>query len=117
MVRRSTRLLVLAAAFVCGCGGGGGGKATNRGASAPAPASTTAPSSPACRAGNLTPAETEGPYYKEGSPTRERLAPAGSPGRQLILTGQVRARDCRPVAHALLRFWQADASGQYDNSG
>jgi protocatechuate 3,4-dioxygenase beta subunit len=25
--------------------------------------------------------------------------------------------DCKPVAHALLDFWQANAQGQYDNSG
>jgi protocatechuate 3,4-dioxygenase beta subunit len=25
--------------------------------------------------------------------------------------------DCKPLARALLDFWQADANGQYDNSG
>src|SRR5207244_3280215 len=31
--------------------------------------------------------------------------------------GQVLTQDGTPVANALLDFWQADASGNYDNSG
>ena len=38
-------------------------------------------------------------------------------GTQLVLSGAVFTTDCQPVAHALLDFWQADASGQYDNTG
>lgn len=64
----------------------------------------------------LTVAETEGPYFKAGSPERASLA-TGLPGTQLTLTGYVLTADCKPVAHALLDFWQANASGQYDNAG
>jgi protocatechuate 3,4-dioxygenase beta subunit len=112
-------LLALAGSLVAiGCGGSG--KSASRSSSAaPAspPSASPKPAAATCRPGELTPAQTEGPYYKEGSPQRERLAVAGSPGRQLVLSGVVRASDCRPVARAELQFWQADAGGQYDNSG
>jgi protocatechuate 3,4-dioxygenase beta subunit len=106
-------LSALTTALALGCGG----EAAKRASTVPPAAASTAGSSPACRAGDLTPAQTEGPYYKQGSPERERLAAAGAPGRQLVLTGVVRGGDCRPIARAELQFWQADASGQYDNSG
>jgi protocatechuate 3,4-dioxygenase beta subunit len=105
------------AALAAGCGGETTRKASSVPAAAAPPAASTAGSAPACRAGDLTPAQTEGPYYKEGSPQRERLAAAGAPGRRLTLTGSVRGNDCRPIAGAVLQFWQADAAGQYDNSG
>jgi protocatechuate 3,4-dioxygenase beta subunit len=38
-------------------------------------------------------------------------------GTKLVITGYVYTVDCKPVANALLDFWQADASGVYDNSG
>lgn len=38
-------------------------------------------------------------------------------GTRLALSGRVFSRDCRPVAGARLDFWQADASGTYDNAG
>ncbi len=65
----------------------------------------------------LTPAETEGPYFKAGSPETASIYQAGMPGTQLVLTGYVLTADCKPVAHALLDFWQADSGGNYDNSG
>ncbi len=76
----------------------------------PAAASCTSPA-PA------TPAMTEGPYFKAGSPERASLLDAGVTGTKLVLTGYVLTTDCKPVAHALLDFWQANANGQYDNSG
>jgi protocatechuate 3,4-dioxygenase beta subunit len=39
------------------------------------------------------------------------------PGTKLTLTGYVLTADCKPVANALLDFWQANAQGQYDNQG
>lgn len=60
---------------------------------------------------------TEGPYFKAGSPERNSLLDAGVSGTKLVLTGYVLTPDCKPIAHALLDFWQANASGQYDNSG
>ncbi len=39
------------------------------------------------------------------------------PGTRLRLTGRVLSLDCTPLSGALLDFWQADASGVYDNQG
>ncbi len=78
---------------------------------APAPAHVcTAPASP-------TPALTEGPYFKANSPERTSLLVPGVTGTKLTLTGYVLTANCQPIAHALLDFWQANAQGQYDNSG
>jgi protocatechuate 3,4-dioxygenase beta subunit len=41
----------------------------------------------------------------------------GMQGTQLTITGQVLDQNGQPVASALLDFWQANASGAYDNSG
>jgi protocatechuate 3,4-dioxygenase beta subunit len=65
----------------------------------------------------LTPAVTEGPYFKANSPERASLIGTGIAGTRLTLTGYVLTADCKPVAKALLDFWQADAQGVYDNSG
>jgi protocatechuate 3,4-dioxygenase beta subunit len=62
-------------------------------------------------------AVTQGPYFKAGSPEKTSLIEAGMPGTKLVLSGFVFTTDCKPVAHAELDFWQADANGQYDNSG
>jgi protocatechuate 3,4-dioxygenase beta subunit len=64
-----------------------------------------------------TPALTEGPYFKPRSPLRRSIVPAGAPGTRLTLTGRVLSTAGRPVARALLDFWQADARGAYDNTG
>jgi protocatechuate 3,4-dioxygenase beta subunit len=66
----------------------------------------------------LTVSQTEGPYFKTNSPERSSLVdPANVQGTLLTLTGQVLTTDGTPVANALLDFWQADASGAYDNIG
>jgi protocatechuate 3,4-dioxygenase beta subunit len=81
-------------------------------------AQTTSASAPDCnQPAALTPAMTEGPYFKAGSPERASLLDTGLSGTQLVLSGYVLTTDCRPVANALLDFWQADANGQYDNAG
>ncbi len=64
-----------------------------------------------------TPAQTEGPYYKPNSPERTSLIEQGMSGTRLIVTGYVLTADCKPVANALLDFWQADDKGVYDNAG
>jgi protocatechuate 3,4-dioxygenase beta subunit len=64
-----------------------------------------------------TPELTEGPYFKPSSPLRRSIVPAGAPGTRLTLTGRVLTTSGRPIARALLDFWQADARGVYDNSG
>ena len=81
-----------------------------------AAASGTAAGSGAC-SGQPTPAQTEGPYFKPGSPMRTSLVEPGMAGTRLALSGRVLSRDCRPISGARLDFWQADSSGTYDNAG
>ena len=64
-----------------------------------------------------TESQTEGPYFTPSSPKRTSLIEAGITGTPLLLTGTVVTRSCRPVAGALVDFWQADDAGQYDNAG
>jgi protocatechuate 3,4-dioxygenase beta subunit len=75
-------------------------------------------SSPDCTSpAALSPAMTEGPYYKPDTPERKSLVEPGMPGTKLTLTGYVLDTNCQPVANAWMDFWQADASGAYDNQG
>ena len=60
---------------------------------------------------------TEGPYYKANPPQNANLRTAGVAGTPLTLTGYVVSKSCQPIANAKLDFWQADGSGNYDNSG
>jgi protocatechuate 3,4-dioxygenase beta subunit len=66
---------------------------------------------------SLTPAMTEGSYFKAGSPERVSLLAGQVHGKKLVLSGNVLDANCKPVAHALLDFWQADSGGNYDNAG
>jgi protocatechuate 3,4-dioxygenase beta subunit len=86
-------------------------------ASPPPVQAQVTPPAPVCDDRSLTPSETEGPYFRAGSPERTSLLEPGMTGTKLVLTGYVVTADCKPVAHALLDFWQANAQGQYDNSG
>jgi protocatechuate 3,4-dioxygenase beta subunit len=91
------------------------------GGTTPTTAGSSNPSTLACSAGSasaaLTPELTEGPYFKANSPERASLLEDGMAGTTLVITGYVYTTDCKPVANALLDFWQADAKGVYDNSG
>jgi protocatechuate 3,4-dioxygenase beta subunit len=60
----------------------------------------------------VTVSETEGPFFKAGSPERSSLLQNGIAGTKVTITGVVLGTDCQPVTHALLDF-----QGQYDNSG
>ena len=83
----------------------------------PATAPTTLAPTPECTDGDdVTPAQTEGPYFKPSSPERTDIRGTAS-GTKLLLTGTVVTTDCKPVARALVDFWQTDGSGNYDNSG
>ena len=74
------------------------------------------PPTPACDDGDEpTPDQSEGPFYTPDTPRRSDLVTGGMRGERLRLTGRVLDRRCRPVASALLDFWQADADGMYDN--
>ncbi|WP_018682441.1 carbohydrate-binding protein [Actinokineospora enzanensis] len=60
--------------------------------------------------------QTEGPYFKPGSPERGSIVEPGYPGTALTVSGYVFGRQCQPLAHVLLDFWQADNGGNYDNT-
>jgi protocatechuate 3,4-dioxygenase beta subunit len=97
---------------------GGARSATEKTAAAPTTAAGALAPTPACDDGDEpTPQETEGPYFSPGSPERSGLLEAGVVGTPLTVTGTVVDTGCRPVAKALLDFWQADGDGNYDNDG
>lgn len=76
------------------------------------------PPTPACHDGDdATLRQTEGPYFKPSSPERAELFEEGMAGQPIELVGLVLSRACKPIAGALLDFWQADDKGRYDNSG
>lgn len=78
----------------------------------------TLPLTPACGdKPTRTPSQTAGPYFTPNSPRRESLLEPGSKGERLVLAGFVVSQACRPVANAMLDFWHADETGEYDNSG
>src|SRR5262245_41680636 len=83
----------------------------------PAAARPLAPT-PACGDGDdVTPSQTPGPFFKPRSPERKSLLEPVVHGAKIVLEGRVLSPKCKPVARALLDFWQADASGEYDNAG
>ena len=127
--RRSVLLAgagAVASAALAACAGddnvepaGSAGRATTTTtppAAGEAPATTLAPTPECADADDVTPAQTEGPYFKPNSPERADLG-AGMTGTRLVLSGTVVTTACQPVGRALLDFWQADAAGNYDNSG
>ena len=68
--------------------------------------------------GSGTKAQTEGPFFKPGTPERSSFIESGSGAQRLVISGQVlSARECRPLAGAVLEFWHSDERGEYDNSG
>jgi protocatechuate 3,4-dioxygenase beta subunit len=76
------------------------------------------PPTPACTdTDDVTPRQTEGPYFKRRSPERISLLEPGMTGTTVVLAGTVLSRRCQPIARALLDFWQADDRGHYDNEG
>jgi len=124
-----------AAAVLGACGRNGGGEADSAAQGAPttttpapttaatpntnaAPAApTTLAATPECKdADDVTPAQAEGPYFKASSPERTNIR-GDAGGTKLLLTGTVVTTGCKPVARALVDFWQTDGSGNYDNAG
>jgi protocatechuate 3,4-dioxygenase beta subunit len=56
-----------------------------------------------------------GPYYRQGAPIRQILAPAGEPGQRLFITGVVYANDCTtPLKNVEVDVWHADDNGCYN---
>jgi protocatechuate 3,4-dioxygenase beta subunit len=73
---------------------------------------------PACAdTDDITPPQTAGPFYKPRSPERKSLLEPGIQGSKIVLEGIVRSTKCKPIAGALVDFWQADGNGVYDNTG
>jgi len=79
---------------------------------------TELPPTPECRdAHDLTPRQTEGPYYTPNTPERMNLREPGMKGTSVALGGLVLTRSCKPVANAIVDLWHADDAGAYDNAG
>jgi protocatechuate 3,4-dioxygenase beta subunit len=87
-------------------------------AATPSRSSRALPPTPECDDGDdLTPSETEGPFYTPRTPQRTSLLEPGMTGTRIVLEGRVYSRGCRPVSAALIDFWHADDEGEYDNVG
>jgi protocatechuate 3,4-dioxygenase beta subunit len=91
--------------------------ATAEPTSAPPATATLEPTPPCEDDDEETIAQTEGPYFTPDSPERTSLLEPGIEGTKLVVTGYVLSTNCQPIAGALIDFWQADDSGQYDNVG
>lgn len=65
----------------------------------------------------LTPRQSEGPYFKPGSPEKSRLLEPEDRGRRLRLEGRVLTPSGRPLVGAKVDFWHADENGRYDHAG
>ena len=66
---------------------------------------------------DLTPDQTEGPYFSPNSPEKQDFAADSPGGERITLAGYVLTKDCQPVAKALVELWHADETGSYDNTG
>ncbi len=73
---------------------------------------------PECRdAHDVTPRQTEGPYYTPNTPERANLREPGMKGVAVALGGLVLTRACKPVANTVVDLWHCDDAGAYDNTG
>ncbi len=76
------------------------------------------PPTPACGdADDVTPSQTEGPFYTPSTPERASFLEPGVTGTKMVVTGSVLSTKCEPIPGALLDFWHADDAGVYDNAG
>lgn len=58
-----------------------------------------------------------GPYYEPNTPFRANIAPDSNQGTALTVRGKVLAADCKtPLANHILDVWQANESGNYEDS-
>lgn len=64
---------------------------------------------------DLTPAQTEGPYFTPDSPEKQDFTADSAGGERITVAGFVLTEDCKPVAKALVELWHADENGNYDN--
>lgn len=70
-----------------------------------------------CTPGTLTAQQIEGPFYNPETPKRRDIRDSGVNTAVLLVAGRVLDARCRPVAGAILDFWQTDHNGRYDNHG
>lgn len=63
-------------------------------------------------------AQTEGPYWRAGSPERYdlRLASDTDPTNGFTIAGRVLDTSCNPIPYAWIDVWHADVGGNYDNT-
>ncbi len=62
-------------------------------------------------------ADGGGPYYLPNSPFRSKIVPEINKGERLIVTGKVMRKDCQtPISGAIVDIWQANESGDYEDS-
>lgn len=59
----------------------------------------------------------EGPFFKDGAPSRRTLVRARDEGQRLALGGVVLGAGCAPLAGVAMEIWHADHRGAYDNDG
>lgn len=72
---------------------------------------------------DITPPQTEGPFYperdqqdKDNVLTHVRGGVREAEGQVIHIMGQITDQDCNPVRGALIEIWQACASGKYNHS-
>ena len=58
-----------------------------------------------------------GPFYRPGSPVRNKLALSNAAGDLVELSGIIRHSDCTtPYKNAKIELWHCDSKGEYDDS-
>jgi protocatechuate 3,4-dioxygenase beta subunit len=70
-----------------------------------------------CTAGTLTQPQIEGPFYTPKTPLRRDIRDPFIEKDTLVIAGRVLDPQCRPLAGAVLDFWQTDHAGRYDQHG
>jgi protocatechuate 3,4-dioxygenase beta subunit len=76
------------------------------------------PLTPACGDDDdLTPSQTEGPFFTPQSPQKRDFASDAPGGDRMTIAGYVLTQTCQPLAKALIELWHADETGTYDTSG
>jgi protocatechuate 3,4-dioxygenase beta subunit len=65
----------------------------------------------------VTDPDDEGPFYKPDAPFRETIFEPGAPGVRLEFEGRVLTSSGEAVPRAIVDLWNADAAGEYDNTG
>jgi hydroxyquinol 1,2-dioxygenase len=65
---------------------------------------------------NATPNSVLGPFFNPNAPRKPYLADitGGVPGERVVLFGEVKSLDGKPVAGADVDVWQTDEDGNYD---